>query len=156
MLIRIVQRSLSRCSPAPSVAQLPETWQWVPPDTTVKTKTCSDGSAVFKECVDFFQMRPESTRGSTGCGGAILHSQARGGTCTGQHVPHVARVFRALSLASVTLYLWQPQDFNLCKQRNTLVFTPNLACKAKMRRSAARGRGDITPLIQIITRRRSR
>ena len=21
-----------------------------------------------------------------------------------------------------TLYLWQPQDFNLCKQRNTLVF----------------------------------
>ena len=42
-----------------------------------------------------------------------------------------------------TLYLWQPQDFNLCEQRNTLVFsgTPSLACKAKMRRSAALGRG---------------
>ena len=41
------------------------------------------------------------------------------------------------------LYLWQPQDCNLCEQRNTLVFsgTPNLACKAKMRRSAALGRG---------------
>ena len=38
VLTRTVQRSSSRCSPAPSVAQLPETWQWVPPDTTVNTK----------------------------------------------------------------------------------------------------------------------
>ena len=29
--------------------------------------------------------------------------------------------------SNTTLYLWQPQDFNLCEQRNTLVFsgTPN-------------------------------
>ena len=42
-----------------------------------------------------------------------------------------------------TLYLWQPQDFHLCEQRNALVFsgTPNLAWKAKVRRSAAHGRG---------------
>ena len=42
-----------------------------------------------------------------------------------------------------TLYLSHPQDFNLCEQRNTLVFsgTPNLACKAKMRRSTALGKG---------------
>ena len=37
------------------------------------------------------------------------------------------------TMPTSTLYLWQPQDFNLCEQRNTLVFsgTSNSACKAK-------------------------
>ena len=43
VLTRTVHASLLRCSPAPSVAQLPETWQWVPPDTTVNTKRFKGG-----------------------------------------------------------------------------------------------------------------
>jgi len=46
------------------------------------------------------------------------------------------------------------QDFNLCEQRNTLMFSgkPNLACKAKMRGSAARGRGRGTSTAYCVLR----
>ena len=48
---------------------------------------------------------------------ALLQARLDAGSKVGQGL---LQLLRQNSLA-LTLYLWQPQDFNLCKQRNTLL-----------------------------------
>ena len=50
-------------------------------------------------------------------GGGIVHADDSADDLNAR----VAMVAHELQLA--TLYLWQPQDFNLCEQRTTLVFS---------------------------------
>ena len=88
------------------------------------------------------QHRPIAAH-SSNCTASVLSPCHDTGVVVSDGCTRGARGHVALNQA--TVYLWQPQDFNLCEQSRTpwcsVHGTPNLACKAKMRRSAALGRG---------------